>query len=73
MQFSNEIHLYRLTSLGLPLIMIISLMVSAIIKYHQWEPFWGFFGGGFELVVLLRAYFVSLLLTCAIKYVTKRV
>lgn len=33
-----------------------------------------FFGGwGVELVALLRTYFVLLLLTCAIKYVTKRV
>lgn len=32
----------------------------------------GFFGG-VELVALLRTYFVLLLLTCAIKYVTKRV
>lgn len=32
-----------------------------------------FLGGGVELVALLRTYFVLLLLTCAIKYVTKRV
>lgn len=66
MQFSNEIPLYRLTSLGLKLIMIISLMISTTIKQDEWEPFW-------ELVVLLRTYFVLLLLPCTIKYVTKRV
>lgn len=64
MQFSNEIHLYKLTSLGLPLIMIISLMVSAIIKQHQWEPFWVFWGGG-----LSQLHYSELILFCSFSLV----